>query len=133
MKSRAETLTRRVRESELFPRIRDVEQAMLEDEKKFMERRLKRKKKRKKLQDKKVELPSIFDKWIPKDDEGENQLNFFSKFIVNSDPSNSKYMPFDEVYYPSIFNEDVRNCPPHAIDNIWMLAFEHLENEGRPK
>ncbi len=131
MKARADTIVTRVRESELFPRIRDLEQKMVEEEGKYLKLKEKKKKKRKEASTalRPKTLPPIINK-VPK---AEKEQSYFSKFVVNKDPSNSKYMPFDEVYYPNIFNEDARSAPPHSIDMLWMLGFQHLKNEGRPK
>lgn len=135
MKTRAETLVQRVRQSELFPRIRDTEQLMMDREEKFLKRQEKKRKKRKenKAPLKSGSLPPIQRATaVAKKDLKQPQEGLFSKFIVNSDPSNSKFVPFDEVYYPNIFNEEARKVPPHAIDTLWMLGFQHLKNEGRP-
>lgn len=130
MKTRADTIITRVRESELFPRIRDAEKLMEEEQQKFLKRKEKKKKKRKETSSslRPKNLPPIIQNKPAVNEES----TYFTKFVVNKDPSNSKYMPFDEVYYPNIFNEDARNAPPHSIDMLWMLGFQHLKNEGRP-
>lgn len=131
MKSRADTVVTRVRESELFPRIRDAERQMDEAQEEYL--KLKEKKKKKRKEATKSLRPKLPPIKTSKPKEAPAEVSYFSKFVVNSDPSNSKHMPFDEVYYPNIFNEDARNAPPHSIDMLWMLGFQHLKNEGRPK
>lgn len=131
MKNRADTVITRVRESEMFPRIRDAERIMEEKQQQYLKRKEKKKKKKKEASNtlRPKKLPPIVKNTtsVPED------MSYFSKFVVNTDPSNSKFMPFDEVYYPNIFNEDARNAPAHSIDTLWMLGFQHLKNEGRPK
>jgi len=133
MENRAKTVVRRVRESEVFPRIRDAELKMEEDEKKFILRRLNKRKKTKQKFSQNAALPPIH---AAKSSSGQQQnsphhgnTNFFTRFVLNDDPDNSKFVPFNEVFYPSIFNEDARQCPPHGIDFVWMLGFQHLDEE----
>lgn len=127
MENRAKTVVRRVRESEEFPRIRDAELRMEEDEKKFILRRLNKKKKRRQKFTQNAALPPIHT--AKPSFTQEKDTNFFTRFVLNDDPDNSKYMPFDQVFYPSVFNQDARQCPPHGIDFVWMLGFQHLDEE----
>jgi hypothetical protein len=130
---RIATINDRVRSSETFPRIRDAEKEMIENEKKFrikIENREKRRKKKRELerlmllkkampQDNKI-LPSLKPK------EEIQQKQYFTKFILNRDPQSSKYLLFDEVFYPKLFDKEISDVPPEMIDRVWLIGFQDL-------
>jgi uncharacterized protein YlzI (FlbEa/FlbD family) len=118
LKSRVEEVNRRIRESEKFPRIRDAEREMAQSESRFIKRQVKRKKKRE-LQAK-GEVSNI-----PKLPPVGDFQDFFSGHVLNRDPQCSKFMPFDEVYFPNMFNPQIISAPPHSIDHLWLLGFRH--------
>ncbi len=124
LKSRVEEVNRRIRESERFPRIRDAEREMADSESHFIKRQVKRAKKLELLRKGEVsnipKLPVL----------GETQ-QFFSGHVLNRDPLCSKYMPFDEVFFPKMFNATTSSAPPHTIDQLWLLGFQH--EASRPK
>lgn len=124
LKSRVEEVNRRIRESERFPRIRDTEREMAESESRFIKRHVKRQKKRDSQL--KGAVPNI-----PKLPPIGDTLDFFSGHVLNRDPLCSKYMPFDEVFFPKMFNPLTRSAPPHTIDQLWLLGFQH--EASRPK
>lgn len=136
LRRRALEINQIIRESEIFPRIRDAEKAMIEDEKKFIKRREKKKKKREKLlkeqqfglnhqpKEDPNKLPPVanpFKKDAPKSP----VKDYFSGFVLNRDPNCSKYMPFNEVFFPNLYNPPPDCNNPHSIDMIWMLGFQH--------
>ena len=131
MLNRALTLDERVRNSELFPRIRDAERGMVQNEIEFRKKRedeRKRKDRRSKVDIKKLALQT--DGRAP----GQPETHFFTGFVLNKDPSCSKYMPFDEVYFPKLFNKTTQRAPPECINSLWMLGFEdHIQRELQPK
>ena len=96
LKSRVEEVNRRIRESERFPRIRDAERVMAESESHFIKRKVKRTKKREFQM--KGEIPNV-----PKLPLIEENQDFFTGHVLNRDPLCSKYMPFDEVFFPKMF------------------------------
>jgi hypothetical protein len=124
-----------IRTSEIFPRIRDAEREMYENEEKFRKRQEKKKKKREKLlkSDPAINSDILRQQALPhliikKNGKSEDQpvADYFNSFVLNRDPSCSKYMPFNEIHFPKLFNThhiDVAN--PHSIDMIWMLGFQH--------
>ena len=132
---RALEINQIIRDSEIFPRIRDAEKAALEDEVIFRKRREKKRKKREKLlkeqqlgvnrkeQGKQEErmLPTIpsATKIDPV------KLDYFSAHVLNRDPNCSQYMPFNEVFFPKLFNLPPDANNPHSIDLVWMLGFQH--------
>lgn len=85
--------------------------------------------------------------------EAENDL--FTTFTLNRDPENSKYLPYDEVVYPKLFNRprEARRSPPRTepsansdvveadgsrtrrlaaaaeLDSMWVVGF--VENARR--
>jgi hypothetical protein len=118
LRSRVEELDRRVRESELFPRIRDAEVEMALNEKTFIKRQIARKKQREIKA--KGEISNI-----PKLPPITDTKEFFSTHVLNKDPSAAAYMPFNEVFFPRLFNPVTEKAPPHSIDELWMLGFQH--------
>jgi phage-related minor tail protein len=122
MRSRALDIDRKIRESEIFPRIRDAEKAMYEDEGRFIKRREKKRKKREKqLKESNFSpLPKIKSLSPKKPAE-----DYFSGFVLNKDPGCSKYMPFNEVFFPKLFTNSENAHDPHSLDLVWMLGFQH--------
>jgi hypothetical protein len=129
MLQRALTLDERVRKSELFPRIRDAERAMEENEANFQKRRLEQRKRRERQH--KLDLKALA---IQEKPAIVQETNYFTGFVLNKDPSCSKYMPFDEVFFPKLFNETTKKTHPESINSLWMLGFEdHTQRELAPK
>jgi hypothetical protein len=133
MRQRALDLNQRIRESEIFPRIRDAEKAMAEEQVLFAKRREKKKKKRiqeQKRRDHSTVLPAIrngsTNNKSPSKSPSQKQLDYFTGFVLNKDPRCASYMPFNEVFFPALFNVPQPDCPnPHSIDMLWMLGFQH--------
>jgi hypothetical protein len=123
---RIQTLDARIRASEVFPRIRDAEEAMKRNEKEFFEKlKLKESKlRRKKEKLKKKQVIIAVNPTIQKIKELTPQKQYFTGFVLNKDPHCSQYMPFDEVYFPKLFNGTNAKTTPETIDNLWMLGFE---------
>lgn len=130
LKDRNAVLGERIKNSEIFPRIRDANASMAEDEKAFCKRVQKKKEKKLKKSLKGVKLPVIPPPVQQKQD-------YFTEFVVNKDPSCSKYMPFDKVYYPKLFSNSSTGRAPNSIDMVWMLGFTHYAEHrpviGRPE
>lgn len=122
-----------IRQSEVFPRIRDAEKAMMEDETKFRKRREKKKKRREKLAQQQRTGTKInpieSNNFLPpiKTDTEERipQLDYFTGHVLNKDPACSQYMPFNEVFFPKLFNLPPDTNNSHSIDLVWMLGFQH--------
>ncbi|CAM9262424.1 unnamed protein product [Chrysoparadoxa australica] len=61
--------------------------------------------------------------------QGANQNDLFSSFVLNRDPECSKYLPYNEVVYPKLFNrprEAEAKSPSQAsaqLDEMWMVGF----------
>ena len=42
-------------------------------------------------------------------------------------------MPFDEIFFPKLFNKATNRAPPETINSLWMLGFEdHLQRTTKP-
>ena len=154
---RCETVVDRVRKSQLFPRIRDAEVEMKRNEKEFQDhvhlRNFKKKQRKeykerikKGLESPPLKQPKIIKKVEPK--------QYFTNFVLDKDPNASKYMPFDRVYFPKLFDEDTKNVPPESkfpflfislcllflvnfvpniiaiiiagLDSLWLLGFQDM-------
>ena len=145
MRERISSLTERIRNSEIFPRIRDAEAEMIENEKAFKARRRKKaemkKRKRKEALEKerakasnspdKIILCSpISTKILPSLD----RKDLFNRIELNKDPRCSKYMPYDEVFFPKIFDTGSRKDLPDTIHSFWMLGFQdHVTRSNNVK
>ena len=126
MKQRAKTLDERVKTSELFPRIRDAELQMQISEEKYIKRTLKKAKQREIALLHRSNVPKLPPVSGPKQD-------LFTGHVLNKDPSCSKYMLFDEIFFPKLFDPTISAGPPHTIDNIWMLGFQHYAIQQQNK
>lgn len=145
VRRRAKEMNQNIRNSEVFPRIRDTERLMIEDEILFRKRRERKKKKQENLfkekengyqqyQEKNKKrldsnhLPPITKKTAKSNDTNTTspaKSDYFSSFVLNRDPNCSQYMPFNEVFYPNLFNPSIDRNNPHSIDMVWMLGFQH--------
>mmetsp|Transcript_3778 Transcript_3778/g.4155 ORF Transcript_3778/g.4155 Transcript_3778/m.4155 type:complete len:169 (+) Transcript_3778:97-603(+) len=149
VRRRAKEMNQNIRNSEVFPRIRDTERLMIEDEILFRKRRERKKKKQENLLKEKengyqpyqeknkkrldsTHLPPITKKAAKSNDINNNnnttspaKSDYFSSFVLNRDPNCSQYMPFNEVFYPNLFNPLIDSNNPHSIDMVWMLGFQH--------
>lgn len=129
MLSRALTLDERIRTSELFPRIRDAEREMIQNEIEFKKKRERQRKQRQKQHDLDLKELAMKEK-APIVQEN----HYFTGFVINKDPLCSKYMPFDTVYFPKLFNKTTAKAPPETLQNLWMLGFEDVaQRERQPK
>mmetsp|Transcript_17379 Transcript_17379/g.29368 ORF Transcript_17379/g.29368 Transcript_17379/m.29368 type:complete len:181 (+) Transcript_17379:119-661(+) len=131
MLPRVLSLDERVRTSELFPRIRDAEKGMLENELAFQKKRERHRKRleRQKKKDLKKDAEEADEQTLP----SEPSTHYFTGFVLNKDPSASKYMPFDEIFFPKLFNKTTAEAPPDAINSLWMLGFEdHCQRNAVP-
>ena len=130
MKERARTLDQRVKESELFPRIRDAEIEMQRSEEKYIKRTLKKAKQREIALLQRSNIPKLPPMTGP-------QQDLFTGHVLNRDPSCSQYMPFVEEFFPKLFDPTISSGPPHTIENLWMLGFQHYaiqqQNKVKPK
>jgi hypothetical protein len=128
MLPRAQSLDRRIRESELFPRIRDAEKEMVENERAFRKKRAieKKRKEKQRLKDIREEALDL-DKPIPL---AAPETGYFTGFVLNTDPTLSKFLLYDEVFYPKLFNNATKKAPPETINNLWMLGFEDNLQRG---
>ena len=106
-----------IKQSQLFPRIRDAEIEMKTNEEQFMEHlKLKKDKERRRKQGTLVTHKAAVV-----------QDQYFSVHVLNRDPAASKYLLYDEVFFPKLFNEESRKAAPEGIDNVWMMAFRDME------
>jgi hypothetical protein len=125
LKERNQSLHRRIRDSEPFPRIRDAEIAMAIEEDAFHKRMEKKEVKRNQKHSKPSHSPSrIIPSTKPKAEIIAKE--YFSSHVLNRDPSCSKYMPFDIVHFPKLNGASAAAHAPESIDYIWMLGFQHL-------
>ena len=128
MLPRIHSVDERIRNSELFPRIRDAELEMKRNEAEFLAKiklknsRLKAEKHKKSKQTVKI----VVNKSPEKIKVPPIQKQYFTGFVLNKDPLCSKYMPFDEVYFPKLFNAADAYTGPESINNLWLLGFEDL-------
>ena len=132
-------IDQKIRESELFPRIRDAEREMIRNEKEFQKKRKtlliqqniknntsiqdmlkKNQEKIIMLKKKNVLLPLI------------EPSNCFTMFSLNHDPKNID--PSFDVFYPRLFNDDhtIIKARPDSIETFWMLGFiDHINNTSK--
>eukprot|EP01039_Chlorochromonas_danica_P007078 gene7077-7828_t len=121
------TLNTRIRESELFPRIRDAEAAMVKEEIAYQQRLRNKDLRRRQSNNQTATVKrSVHSPIKPAIVANE----YFSSHILNRDPQCSKYMPFDVVYFPRLFNQNDATYAPDSIDQIWMQAFQHLSTNA---
>jgi hypothetical protein len=123
MKQRAADIDQRVRQSERFPRIRDAELEMAVNEAAFLKRREDKKKAAEKLKRLKAfQLPDFRPDAVKP--VVVKQEDYFTGFVINNDADSAKYMDFNEIFYPKLFNPSSSKAP-HSIDSVWMLALAH--------
>lgn len=112
MLPRIETVNQRIRESELFPRIRDAEAILKADE-------------QQKFRDRVRLAPAARQKTTTSFKEDFNEGNdYFSSHVLNSDSSSAKYMLYNEVVYPKMFqkwNTSVQSS--EALERMWVSGF----------
>lgn len=125
MLPRVLSLDTRVKNSELFPRIRDAEREMIQNEKDFQRQQYAKKKKRMRRQAKDTKL--AIEESIKHPSTVEKIDDYFMKYSLNKDPRCSKYMPYNEVFFPKLFNLASTHVSPDAIGSLWMLAFQDHE------
>ena len=122
----------RIKASALFPRIRDAELEMVKNEAEFRkkrERERKQKEKQRKIDVKQLALVESGSLVLPVVQE----THYFTGFVLNKDPSCSQYMPFDEIFFPKLFNKTTKQSPPETIHHLWMLGFEdHVQRSLQP-
>lgn len=131
MRSAVLTINDRVRGSELFPRIRDAEKEMKDKEKDLLQKIESAKKlKKKKLEafkNRHKEEIIITKPWAPKEVlSPESAKQYFTGFVLDKDPQSSKYMPFDTVYFPKLFDKDTASMTADSIDRLWLIGFQDL-------
>jgi len=125
-------LDERVRASGLFPRIRDAEAEMVKNEIEFQKKRERDRKRKEKQRQLDLKILAVKDEKPKKPIKSEN--HYFTGFVLNKDPSCTKYMEFDEVFFPKLFNKVTQKSPPETIQNLWMLGFEdHRYRSEQPK
>jgi hypothetical protein len=128
------TIGERVRNSELFPRIRDAEREMKKNDEDFLRRVAEEKHLKQKMKEYKQKMK--FEAPVKK--KGTNVVSpkqYFTGFVLDRDPKAKAYMPYDTVYFPKLFDDDCTNVPPESIDKLWMFGFKHLaiQNEMEKK
>jgi hypothetical protein len=125
------TVSERVRSSELFPRIRDAELGMIKYNKDLLERIEDKKLRKIKKKEEKERLRHLPPHQIPpkKVVTYVPPKSYFTSFVLDRDPRARKYMPFDTVYFPKLFDEDISAVPPESIDKLWMFGFQDLALE----
>jgi hypothetical protein len=111
------TLDQRIRDSQLFPRIRDAQIEMKENERAFLEKLHLKKDRAKRL--KAGTMVKRVEKVV-------NEA-YFSSHVLNKDPAASKYLPYDEVYFPKLFNETHGRTDPAGLDTVWIMALKDME------
>ena len=131
------TIKNRIRNSENFPRIRDAEIEMKRNEKEFLDslkekktrqKRIAHKKKEKKRRERLSSSTGAID--VVKMRQKQEIIppkKYFNSFVLDKDPQSSKYMPFDTVYFPKLFDKEVSNVPPESLDKLWLIGFEDLK------
>ena len=111
-------MNRRIAESEVFPRIRDAELKLKEDEerlntkygKDFVRTGSRATTAQGKIGANRVKIEQL------------ETSEFFATHTLNKDPSCAKYMPYNEVHYPKLFGND--KMPPEILqDGLWMSGF----------
>lgn len=110
-KKAVDSLTDRVRASERFPRIRDVEKLMKEEEERQFVERVRLAPKGKKKQFRSFQ-------------EEHSGADYFSSHVLNSDPSCAKYMDYNEVVYPMMdgkWGADLQ--PSETLERLWVSGF----------
>lgn len=127
---RIASVDQRIHESEKFPRIRSAELAMKENEKRLKEKYgiiTCKKNNFKKIPGYKKSIQNVESNdddnqhFQPKSDLTD-QAGFFTGHVLNRDRDIAKYLPYNEVFYPTLF-EDVK-LPPEFIENgLWMSGF----------
>eukprot|EP01038_Epipyxis_sp_PR26KG_P005046 gene5046-7043_t len=131
------TVNQRVRTSELFPRIRDAENEIKQSENEFFiqrEEKIRKKERREKYKKLKkkglIVIPASDERKPPKQIPKEE---YFSEIVLNKDKTVSKYIQFDSVYFPRLFEKASKNnhqgsgivkSVPESIESVWMLGFE---------
>ena len=131
MRSTVLTVNERIRSSELFPRIRDAEKEMKEKEKDLNQKIEKaRRLKKKRLEDfknKHIQEIVVKKPWESKEVlSPDSTKQFFTSFVLDKDPKSSKYMPFDRVYFPKLFDKDSAAMTADSLDRLWMIGFQDL-------
>lgn len=54
---------------------------------------------------------------------------FFSTFVLNSDPEMAPFVDYSLLHFPKLFNEE--EIPPDSIDTLWMSGFlDRAERDG---
>ena len=96
-----ENSTYKIRNSEDFPRIREAENRVA--------------KKKKKSPKSSLYTEENEQKNIPKP--------LFTGYILNEDPKVAKHMPFNEVVYPNIYNDEVVEDPSATLESYWVSGF----------
>lgn len=117
MLTRNLTLDQRIKDSQLFPRIRDAEKEIKDNEYNFFE----------KVRIKKDKVRRRKEGLLITHQNNVVQQQYFSSHVLNKDPAASKYLPYDEVYFPKLFDETTKNIEPEGIDTLWILALKDLE------
>jgi len=118
------TVRERIRNSELFPRIRDAEIEMKENEKEFLRSVAEKKWRKEKRREYKEKHK--FDTPVKKKGVTSSPKQYFTGFVLDRDPKAKAYMPYDTVYFPKLFDEDCAKVPPESIDKMWMFGFQDL-------
>lgn len=105
---------------------------MVQNELNFQKKRERDRKRKEKQHKLDLKILALKDEKPRKPVTSEN--HYFTGFVLNKDPSCTKYMEFDEVFFPKLFNKATQKSPPETIQSLWMLGFEdHRYRSEQPK
>ena len=144
--SGTQNVEERVRNSELFPRIRDAEvkakanskelKAQYDEyeamkmEKMVFDPETERKKRTKKEKEDKKKNHNIKKKKDSSINTSHRGDEYFSTIVMNTDPEMKKYVDYSELHYPKLFGSSM-NLPPGSIDTVWMSGFlDRAQRDG---
>jgi hypothetical protein len=113
MVERAQTLKERVKSSDTFLRINELERKMENFTLRSKEAVKKNEIRKLKGKTHKLENSST--------NEANQPLGLFNVYTVNSNKNFSKYFLYDDLIFPRMVNS--LNLRPHSIDDYWMSGF----------
>ena len=118
-----QSLPSRVRSSERFPRIAEAEERLKKEAKK--QKRARQRLKQKELKGEYYESDiDVID----------GQASMFTSHVLNTDPELAKFMPFNEVVYPKLFEKkDASGDPSAILDKMWVSGFIDRAQRDREK
>lgn len=127
---RVAAVDQRIHGSEKFPRIRSAELAMIDNERRLKEKygiiTSKKKNFKKIIPGYKKNIQNVQndddDQDIQIKNNSTDQTGFFTGHVLNRDRDLAKYLPYNEVFYATLFEDE--KLPPEFIENgLWMSGF----------